>query len=126
MMSDRDEALAALTRFRAGQGRQTLQPTEQGCREFRSQLSSLMNHVAREHRLDSVGFFDTQPTSPTLDRLAGGDGAPGYTAALRVAGMAGLSGAATGFRFPKRWDNAAPAAGSGQDGTPAGLAEQAR
>jgi hypothetical protein len=116
VIGDRAEALAALVRFRATQGDQTHQPADQVGRQFRSQLSSLMNQVAPEHRLDSVGFFDTQPTSPTLERLAGNSGTPGHTAALRVAGMAGLSGASTGFRFPKEWDIAVPAEELGRDG----------
>ena len=126
MTDDRAQAQAALARFRAAQGDRTQQSAEPVGRQFRSQLSNLMDQVAREHRLDGVGFFDTQPTSPTLERLAGTGGAPGYTAALRVAGMAGLSGASTGFRFPKEWDTAVPAAGTGLDGVPTGHADRAR
>ena len=106
--------------------------------QFGSQISNLMGQVAPENRLDNPGFFDTHPSSPTLDRLAGG-GAGGGTgipmsALMRVPSLGGLSGVSSGFRFPAGWDGAAlasavtppsaggpglaPAAGRGMGGMP--------
>ncbi|MFV8141933.1 PPE family protein [Mycolicibacterium senegalense] len=93
---------------------QVTQPLQQGMQQmtqqFSSQMSNLMNQVKPELRLDNPGFFDTQPSSPTLDRLAGGMGMPALTAALRVPSFSGLSSASTGFRFPSGWDDVVPAA----------------
>lgn len=83
--------------------------------QFGSQISQLMSQVAPEFRLDNPGFFDTNPTSATLDQLASADGAgaPGLAAAMpptgltRVPNLGGLSGVATGFRFPAGWDGSA-------------------
>lgn len=79
-----------------------------------SQISQLMSHVAPEFQLDNPGFFDTHPTSTTLDQLASGaGGAPGLGAGIpgtglaRVPNLAGLSGISTGFRFPSGWDGSA-------------------
>jgi PPE-repeat protein len=83
--------------------------------QFASQIGNLMNQVKPEHQLDNPGLFDTHPSSPTLDRLAGSNvGSPVFMTALRVPSMAGLSGSSTGFRFPTNWDGIPPpAAGSG-------------
>lgn len=86
------------------------QQVQQVGQQFGSQISNLMNQVSPEHRLDNPGFFDTQPSSPTLDRLAGSTGGGGLTAAIRVPSLAGLSGASTGFRFPSGWDGPLPGA----------------
>lgn len=84
---------------------QTLQPVQQ----FASQISNLMSQVKPEHQIADPGMFDTHASSPTLDRLAGGNvGAPVFMSALRVPSMSGLSGSSTGFRFPTNWDGAAP------------------
>lgn len=84
---------------------QALQPAQQ----FASQISNLMNQVKPEYQLADPGMFDTHPSSPTLDRLAGSNiGSPVFMSALRVPGMAGLSGSSTGFRFPSNWDGVAP------------------
>jgi PPE-repeat protein len=90
---------------------QALQQVQQAGQQFSSQLSNLMSQVAPEHRIDNPGFFDTQPTSNTLDRLAGSSAAGGMTMAVRVPGLSGLSGMNTGFRFPSGWEG--PIAGSG-------------
>lgn len=100
------------------------QQVQQVGQQFGSQISNLMNQVSPEHRLDSPGFFDTQPSSPTLDRLAGSTGGGGLTAAIRVPSLAGLSGASTGFRFPSGWDgplpgSAPPSAPASPGGAPA-------
>lgn len=86
--------------------------------QFGSQIGTLMGQVAPQYQLDNPGFFDTHPSSPTLDALAagsgggaggfGGAGAP--TALLRVPSLGGLSGMSTGFRLPSGWDGAALAA----------------
>jgi hypothetical protein len=76
--------------------------------QFGSQIGNLMGQVAPEYRLDNPGFFDTHPSSPTLDRLAG-SGAGGsmpVTALMRVPSLGGLSGVSSGFRFPAGWDGA--------------------
>jgi len=103
--------------------------------QFGSQIGNLMGQVSPEYRLDNPGFFDTHPSSSTLDRLAGGGGgAAPMTALMRVPSMGGLSGLSTGFRFPSGWDGAAlasavpppppstpgvgPAAGRGMGGMP--------
>lgn len=84
---------------------QALQPVQQ----FASQIGNLMNQVKPEHQLADPGMFDTHPSSPTLDRLAGSNiGSPVFMSALRVPSMAGLSGSSTGFRFPSNWDGVAP------------------
>jgi PPE-repeat protein len=83
---------------------QALQQAQQVGQQFGSQIGNLMNQVSPEHRLDNPGFFDTQPTSSTLDRLAGSSGGTGMVTAIRVPSLAGLSGASTGFRFPGGWD----------------------
>lgn len=93
------------------------QQVQQVGQQFGSQISNLMNQVSPEHRLDNPGFFDTQPSSPTLDRLAGSTGGGGLTAAIRVPSLAGLSGASTGFRFPSGWDGPLP--GSAPPSAPA-------
>jgi hypothetical protein len=107
---------------------QAVQQVQQVGQQFSSQLSSLMGQVAPEHRLDNPGFFDTHPTSNTLDRLAGSSSGAGMTMAVRVPGLSGLSGVNTGFRFPSGWEGpiagsapppAAPATG-GPGGTTAG------
>lgn len=95
---------------------QALQQGQQLGQQFASQISNLMGQVSPEHRLDSAGFFDTQPTSSTLDRLAGSSGG-GLAAAVRVPSLAGLSGASTGFRFPSGWDGPLP--GSAPPSAPA-------
>lgn len=89
---------------------QAVQQVQQMGQQFGSQISNLMGQVSPEHRLDNPGFFDTRPDSATLDRLAGNSGAGGMTAAIRVPGLSGLSGASTGFRFPNGWDGALPGA----------------
>ncbi|MDA2991900.1 MAG: PPE family protein, partial [Actinomycetota bacterium] len=38
--------------------------------QFGSQIGNLMGQVSPEYRLDNPGFFDTHPSSSTLDRLA--------------------------------------------------------
>lgn len=96
---------------------QATQQVQQVGQQFGSQISNLMNQVSPEHRLDNPGFFDTQPSSPTLDRLAGSTGSGGITAAIRVPSLAGLSGASTGFRFPSGWDGPLP--GSAPPSAPA-------
>ncbi|MFQ8344728.1 PPE family protein [Mycolicibacterium nivoides] len=103
---------------------QIQQVGQQVGQQFGSQISNLMNQVAPEHRLDNPGFFDTQPSSSTLDRLAGSSYGGGLTAAVRVPSLAGLSGATTGFRFPGGWDgplpgSAPPSAPAAPSGTPA-------
>lgn len=75
--------------------------------QFGSQIGNLMGQVAPEYRLDNPGFFDTHPSSSTLDRLAGGGGAAPMTALMRVPTLGGLSGMSSGFRFPAGWDGAA-------------------
>lgn len=87
---------------------QAIQQVQQVGQQFGSQISNLMSQVSPEHRLDNPGFFDTQPTSSTLDRLAGSSGGAGLATAIRVPNLAGLSGASTGFRFPGGWDGALP------------------
>lgn len=91
---------------------QALQQGQQIGQQFASQIGNMMNQVAPEHRVDNPGFFDTQASSPTLDRLSAGGAGGGFAAAFRVAGLGGLSGASTGYRFPADWDAApvAPAA----------------
>lgn len=90
------------------------QPLQQ-VQQFGSQIGNLMSQVSPEHRVDSPGFFDTQPSSPTLDRLAGSNiGVPAMTAAVRVPSLGGLSAASTGFRFPSGWDGALPASAVGE------------
>lgn len=96
---------------------QALQQGQQMGQQFASQISNLMGQVSPEHRLDSAGFFDTQPTSSTLDRLAGSSGGGGLAMAVRVPSLAGLSGASTGFRFPGGWDGPLP--GSAPPAAPA-------
>ncbi|KAA1249872.1 PPE family protein [Mycobacterium simiae] len=96
---------------------QVQQVGQQVGQQFGSQISNLMNQVSPEHRLDSPGFFDTQPSSSTLDRLAGSSGSGGLSAAIRVPSLAGLSGASTGFRFPGGWDG--PLSGSAPPSAPA-------
>ncbi|MFZ2242898.1 MAG: PPE family protein [Gordonia amarae] len=91
---------------------QVQQGAQQLTQQFGSQLGQLMSKVAEDHRLDNPGFFDTKPTSPTLDRLAGSTGVPGLTAALRVPTLGGLSGVSTGFRFPSGWEGTTPASPS--------------
>lgn len=103
---------------------QVQQAGQQVGQQFGSQISNLMKQVSPEHRLDNPGFFDTQPSSPTLDRLAGSSGGTGITAAIRVPSLAGLSGASTGFRFPGGWDgplpgSAPPSAPASPGGAPA-------
>ncbi|RFZ63033.1 putative PPE family immunogenic protein PPE68 [Mycobacterium marinum] len=96
---------------------QAAQQVQQVSQQFGSQIANLMNQVSPSHRLDNSGFFDTQPTSATLDRLAGSPSGAGLTAAIRVPTLAGLSGSSTGFRFPSGWDGplpgSAPAAPTG-------------
>jgi PPE-repeat protein len=87
---------------------QAIQQVQQVGQQFGSQISSLISQVSPEHRIDNPGFFDTQPTSSTLDRLAGSSGGAGLATAIRVPNLAGLSGASTGFRFPAGWDGALP------------------
>ncbi|MEU0497954.1 PPE domain-containing protein [Mycobacterium sp. NPDC006124] len=87
---------------------QAAQQAQQIGQQFGSQIGNLMNQVSPEHRLDNPGFFDTQPSSTTLDRLSGSTGGSGLAAAIRVPNLAGLSGASTGFRFPSGWDGAMP------------------
>ncbi|WP_204802778.1 PPE family protein [Mycobacterium riyadhense] len=100
---------------------QPLQQATQQAQQFGSQIGQLMSQVAPEHRVDSPGFFDTQPSSPTLDRLAGSNiGAPALTAAIRVPTLGGLSAASTGFRFPSGWDSALPTTPA--SASPVGLA----
>jgi hypothetical protein len=101
----------------ASMGQQAMQAPQQGlqqglqqAQQFGSQIGNLMSQVSPEHRLDNPGFFDTQSSSSTLDRLAGSSGTGGITAAVRVSGLAGLSGSSTGFRFPSGWDGSLPAA----------------
>lgn len=87
---------------------QALSPAQQ----FSSQISNLMNQVKPEHQVADPGMFDTHPSSPTLDRLAGSNvGSPVLMTALRVPSLAGLSGSSTGFRFPSNWDGPAPQCG---------------
>jgi PPE-repeat protein len=83
---------------------QVQQVGQQAGQQFGSQISNLMSQVSPEHRLDNPGFFDTQPSSPTLDRLAGSSGSGAMINAVRVPNLAGLSGINTGFRFPGGWD----------------------
>ena len=79
------------------------QVASQGQQVF-SQMASLMSGIKPDHQLGSPGFFDTQPDSPNLDRLAGSTpAASAMGAAVRVGSLSGLSGAATGFRFPPSW-----------------------
>ncbi|GAB7065864.1 PPE domain-containing protein [Mycobacterium hodleri] len=87
---------------------QAMQQAQQLGQQFGSQISNLMSQVSPEHRLDNPGFFDTQPSSSTLDRLAGSSGGAGLASAIRVPNLGGLSGASTGFRFPGGWDGAMP------------------
>lgn len=105
-------------------GQQVLQPVQQlgqqVTQQFSSQISNLMSQVSPEHRLDNPGFFDTQPSSSTLDRAAGGGGAGALTAAMRVPSLAGLSGTSTGFRFPSGWDGAMSGAAAPPPQAPAG------
>ncbi len=96
---------------------QALQQGQQMGQQFASQMSNLMSQVSPEHRLEQPGFFDTQPDSSTLDRLAGSSGGGGLAAAVRVPGLSGLSGASTGFRFPGGWDGPLP--GSAPPAAPA-------
>lgn len=94
---------------------QPLQQVGQQVQQFGSQIGNLMSQVKPEHRVDSPGFFDTQPSSPTLDRLAGSNvGIPAMTAAVRVPTLGGLSAASTGFRFPSGWDSAPPLSAVGE------------
>ncbi|EHB48753.1 PPE protein [Mycolicibacterium rhodesiae JS60] len=107
---------------------QAIQQGQQVGQQFSSQLSSLMGQVAPEHQLENPGFFDTHPTSNTLDQIAGSSSGGGITAAVRVPGLGGLSGINTGFRFPSGWEApiaasappAPPAASGGPGGTAAG------
>ncbi|WP_099020882.1 PPE domain-containing protein [Mycolicibacterium palauense] len=88
---------------------QAAQQAQQMGQQFGSQIGNLMSQVSPEHRLDNPGFFDTQASSSTLDRLAGSTGGgAGLASAIRVPNLAGLSGASTGFRFPSGWDGAMP------------------
>jgi PPE-repeat protein len=89
---------------------QVQQVGQQAGQQFGSQIGNLMSQVSPEHRLDNPGFFDTQPSSSTLDRMAGSSSTGGMIAAMRVPSLAGLSGASTGFRFPSGWDGPLPAA----------------
>ncbi len=117
------------------QAAQQITQVGQQVSQFGSQIGSLMNQVAPEYRLDNPGFFDTHPSSTTLDRLAGGGaGAAPMTALMRVPSLGGLSGLSTGFRFPAGWEGASlapvvpppppagapplPAAGRGMGGMP--------
>jgi PPE-repeat protein len=97
---------------------QALQQVQQLGQQFGSQISQLMSQVAPELQVDKPGFFDTHPSSLTLDQLAAGGGAGGggiggslpMTALARVPSLGGLSGIASGFRFPAGWDGSALAA----------------
>lgn len=86
---------------------QVQQVGSQATQQFGSQISNLMGQVSPEHQLDNPGFFDTHPSSTTLDRLSGSTGGAGaMTAALRVGSLSGLSGGASGIRFPSGWEGA--------------------
>lgn len=99
---------------------QAMQQVQQVGQQFSSQLSNLMSQVAPEHRLDDPGLFGTQPTSTTLDRLAGTSSTmAAVTQAVRVPSLAGLSGANTSLRFPSGWDFTAPAVPPGSPAAPA-------
>lgn len=113
---------------------QAAQQVTQIGQQFGSQIGNLMSQVAPQYQLDNPGFFDTHPSSPTLDALAagGGIGAGGVggavpTAMVRVPSLGGLSGMSTGFRFPSGWDGATlasavtpPPSSPGLAPTPAG------
>ncbi|GAB3030317.1 PPE family protein [Mycobacterium bourgelatii] len=94
-----------------GQAMQFVTQPVQQVQQFGSQIGNLLSQVKPEHRVENPGFFDTQPSSPTLDRLAGSNVGPAaMTAAVRVPNLGGLSAASTGFRFPSGWDGAPPPA----------------
>jgi len=103
------------------QALQQVQQIPQQISQFGSQIGQLMSQVSPDLQLDNPGFFDTQPSSSTLDRLSGGGGAAGMTALARVPNLAGLSGNSTGFRFPNGWDGVplAPAPPPPATGAPA-------
>ncbi len=141
LMQQLPQQAAQLGQQAAQLPQQAAQQLTQVGQQFGSQISNLMSQVAPQYQLDNPGFFDTHPSSSTLDALAAGGGTGGAgaglgasTALLRVPSLGGLSGMSTGFRFPGGWDGAtlssavappppggpalAPAAGRGMSGMP--------
>ncbi|KXO95092.1 PPE family protein [Tsukamurella pseudospumae] len=60
-------------------------------------LSQIMSSIDKDHRTERVGYFGTQPGSPSLERLA--QGSPVGSGAGAVRGLGGL----TQYAAPSKW-----------------------